>query len=498
MASQPFVSLAYGNPVTNRCPRSPKQTSTSTTSNNTTHVINTNASSIEPIVGNPANLPATFEPFGALFYTIMCLQLVAMFLNGSSTAFVDIAVLRKAQLAEEKNHSRRSELVEGTSETQQSCKRTNNNERRKQNQQPVSYGRQRFFGAFGVIIGVTVMSTSFDVFLRGASITCYASIFPIYVVFTLCYIVSAMFLYKGLSFENNGGEAGNLIEGVKGAVKKNISTIPTRMDEDKKNKEEEFEQDEKENIINVVNEIEKETGSDDDNTVETSCQDHFINTSDNRQQIYYKTLRHTLTRFDTVVFFLTVLVVGFVNAPIFLFLLLWIQDLGAPPSSPVYPLTFVVAALSGSIGYFFDEAIMKKLGGPLNTILVAVFAYAVRLWGTALIEDPWLVLPFQGLHLITFALFMTASLKQLNRSCPVTVLSTLTSVYRSIFEALASILSSTVGGAIMNSYGTRKMFMFYGWVAATWGVLFGVYVFIKRRHNNKNNIKNKKLMAEME
>ena len=81
---------------------------------------------------------------------------------------------------------------------------------------------------------------------------------------------------------------------------------------------------------------------------------------------------------------------------------------------------------------------------------------------------------------MSFVLFMGAGIEHLRESVPLEVISTMVSLYRSIFEALANIISSPVGGTIMKSYGNKAMFMSYGCLAAAWGVLFGVYVFKKQ------------------
>ena len=380
------------------------------------------------------SLEYIYQPYGTLFYIILLMQLATSFFNGSSTSFVDIAVMRKSQLAA---HHR-----------------------------PVNYGRQRFMGGLGVIIGVTVMNYSFDMF-PSASITCYTFMFPIYILLTLLYIVSAMFLYKGLSF----------VEDKKTSGEEDDKDQPLIKHTDDRNELSAISGDafSKETINNKDVLIDKLSNSEDSSSANSLQQEQ--QRAKASKDSYRKTLWKTLLQFDMMFFYITVFIVGYINAPFFIFLYVPLKELNA--TTAVFSLSFVISAATAMFGFFFSSRLIKVLGGPLRTMLCTILVYVTRGFAVSMVPNAWLVLPFQALHFCSFVLFMAACIEHLRERTPLVVMSTLVSLYRSIFEALATVVSSITGGMVMEKYGSRKMFMYYGCVAAVWGVVFGVYVLKK-------------------
>ena len=285
----------------------------------------------------------------------------------------------------------------------------------KKSRRPINYGHQRFIGAFGIMAGVTMMNASFDVFPRGVSITCYTSIFPIYIVLTFCYIVSAMFLYKGLSFEDDRNEQNENreptlnnhydkdTEKAENNVKEynmrdrtneeaatddkpmaitteNIKCNDKRVDPDQK---EYYKMKDEQTEKNYFANMEKE--------MEEDAEKHDIDQYN--KQSYKKTLRRTLVQFDTIFFYLTVLVVGFINTPFTLFLYVRLKELGATTS--IFSLSFVISASTAAVGFFYSTQLIKMMGGPLRTILITIIVFALRLFSVAAATEAWMVLPCQ-------------------------------------------------------------------------------------------------------
>ena len=456
MAGQPFISIKYGNPYTNRCPYSPLSADPATTMS--TMIVNSSTGLTgDQSAPNPPELsyanynnfsntmatpnPTTpesstyiYEPYGTLFYIILLMQLATSFFNGSSTSFIDIAVMRKSQIAA---HHR-----------------------------PVNYGRQRFMGGLGVIIGITVMNYSFDMFPT-AEITCYTFIFPIYVLLTVSYIVSAMFLYKGLSFlENKNTIAGEEFD-------KDAPLVIGDQNELSSIGRDTYSSKQTTNKKDALLTKDKLSISEDS----FSQQQHQEQQRPTSKDSYRKTLRSTLLQFDTVFFYITVFIVGYINAPFFIFIYVPLKELNA--TTAVFTLSFVISASTALFGFFFSSRIIKLLGGSLRTMLCTILVFVTRGFAVSMVPNAWLVLPFQALHFCSFVLFMAACIEHLREQTPLVVMSTLVSLYRSIFEALATVVSSITGGMVMEQYGSRKMFMYYGCVAAVWGVIFGVYVLKK-------------------
>uniref|UniRef100_A0A7M5V3N2 Major facilitator superfamily associated domain-containing protein n=2 Tax=Clytia hemisphaerica TaxID=252671 RepID=A0A7M5V3N2_9CNID len=104
--------------------------------------------------------------FGTLYFAMFSINFILSFAEGSAVGFVDSGTMRRSQLATTR---------------------------------PVAYGRQRMFSSFGGAFGILITNLAIDYF-PASNITCYTGIFVVYGLFTVCYCISTISLFQGLSF----------------------------------------------------------------------------------------------------------------------------------------------------------------------------------------------------------------------------------------------------------------------------------------------------------
>ena len=332
---------------------------------------------------NPNEPDTEKRRYGTLFFVMFFMQIVTLFFESSNMIFIDTATLRRSQLSENRK---------------------------------IEYGKQRFWGAFGSMSGITLTNLIIEYFPR-ANITCYTGLYITYVFFTFLVTVSLLFLYKGLSF--------------------------------------------------------KTASQDQDNEVK-------------KKQTFKKTLLKTLLQPDMLFFYLTTLICGMVYSTYTSFFYLHLRYLRAPPA--VFSLSIVIASAGGMFGFFFSNKIIKLIGGTWKTIVITFLAIAVRNATLAFIVNPWLILFAQTIHPFTFVLYMAVGLKHLKEVSPLPVLTTMVSLFISMFMGLGAIVGSSLSGVVFNSYGGHTTFLSACVLSFSWTlVLISFTVNVMKKSNDLEN-----------
>lgn len=168
MASQPFISIQYGDPEPNKCPLvSPTiahYQSPNGTNCNSTLSCHNNWTSIE--TQQPVNYVEDKIQFGTLFWVMFFINFAVCFCEGSAVAFIDTATVRKIQLSKHRN---------------------------------IHYGKQRMFASIGGAFGITITNLAIEYFPK-ADVTCYSGVFATFAIFSIIYAGFVLVLYRGVSF----------------------------------------------------------------------------------------------------------------------------------------------------------------------------------------------------------------------------------------------------------------------------------------------------------
>ena len=356
MGSPPFLSMRYGNSKINKCPLINKPTnpvpSLNCTTNYTSCTYMLTNSSFKPIT---TKVEPYQDKYGTLFFVMFFMLMAGSFFEGSGTAFIDTAIIRRAQL---------------------------------DRQRKIDYGRQRFFGGFGAMGGMTITNLLVEYFPK-ANVTCYNAVFVAYFIFSFLFTISVLLLYKGLSFKTENHHS------------------------------------------QIKDEMKKET--------------------------FRRLFWQNICQFDVLFFYLVGLAVGMMNTPFLSFFFLHLKELGS--SSIVLTLAIVIAAVSALIGFFFSFKIIKFIGGTWKTILLSTVTYTIRSFVLVVIVNPWYILIFQFLHLFSFVLFIAAGINHLKQTSPICIMTTMVSIFRSLFDGLGVLLGSSISGVVFNKYNGKMLFL---------------------------------------
>ena len=151
--SQLFISMTFGDPGSNQCPGKPSNVSATSSKNNSNSV------------GDTTRNLYTEEDRTVLFWIILFVNVAICFFEGSIASFLDVAVIRKIEMAPYK----------------------------------IDFGAQRKFGTIGYAIGVTVTKAIIDLEPQ-MSISCSSLIFAVYPVFIIMELICIEYNLSIVSF----------------------------------------------------------------------------------------------------------------------------------------------------------------------------------------------------------------------------------------------------------------------------------------------------------
>lgn len=111
---------------------------------------------------------------------------------------------------------------------------------------------------------------------------------------------------------------------------------------------------------------------------------------------------------NPTIFFLLILIFwlgtmwGFIESFLFWFLL----ELNSP--TYLLGLTVTVGSLVGLPFLYYARIIVNKIGHA-NILSIAVFTYMIRCVGASFLNDPWWIMPFETLEIVTYHLMWVAA-----------------------------------------------------------------------------------------
>eukprot|EP00111_Clytia_hemisphaerica_P024249 TCONS_00071479-protein len=250
------------------------------------------------------------------------------------------------------------------------------------------------------------------------NITCYSGLFLNYIACHIMMTISALFLYRGLSFKDENHQQQTL--------------------EEKKESKKSF------------------------------------------RKIFGK----SLIQFEVLFVYVLSAVGGALLGAYQSFLFLHLKEIGS--TQTVMTLSISIAAAAGIFGYFFSAKIIRFFGGPLRSIFVSLIFFGARCLGYALSPNGWILLIFQPLHILSYALFLTSGIQYMKETSPLIVITSMVSLFQTMFEGVGVLVGSSIGGVIFKNYGGRKLYLIFAFFALFWTMILGVYVFmIKKKRDNK-------------
>ena len=138
------------------------------------------------------------------------------------------------------------------------------------------------------------------------------------------------------------------------------------------------------------------------------------------------------------------------------FLLIFLRSLGA--GETLLGLTVAMQTFS-ELPFFSYSSVLLKRVGPRRLLCLAMVSYCVRSCLYAALHNPWLVLPIQLLHGVTFACAWIAGTECARQLAPPGLEATAQGVFFASYGGLGALAGYLVGGALYDAYGARTMFL---------------------------------------
>nr|XP_054754583.1 major facilitator superfamily domain-containing protein 6-like [Lytechinus pictus] len=149
--------------------------------------------------------------------------------------------------------------------------------------------------------------------------------------------------------------------------------------------------------------------------------------------------------------FITGISVGVISTYVFLFLV----ELSG--SHTIMGLTLTLTCVAQFPFMYFSTKLIGRLGHR-GVFVLTLFCYAVRLVGYSFLQNPWLVLPIEFLHGVTYGALWPACTSYVNLITPDNMLTTMQSITFGIKSGLGEGLGTLLGGVIYYQYGARNLF----------------------------------------
>ncbi|XP_066934838.1 major facilitator superfamily domain-containing protein 6-like [Clytia hemisphaerica] len=220
-----------------------------------------------------------------------------------------------------------------------------------------------------------------------------------------------------------------------------------------------------------------------------SFEDENHTMNEKEKQCFRKTFRRHLIQFEVILVYGIAFFGGVVYSSYKVLNFLYLKELSSP--SLVRTLTISIAGFSAIFGFFFSGKIIRILGGPLISLMVALIFFVVRYLGYTFAPTGWILLAFQPLHFLSFVLFVTSAITYVKETSPLIVITSMVSLFQTMFEGVGVLVGSSIGGVLFKNYGGRKVYLIYAFFALFWAMVLGVYIFIFK-DKNKNTTKSEK------
>ena len=170
-----------------------------------------------------------------------------------------------------------------------------------------------------------------------------------------------------------------------------------------------------------------------------------------------------------LVFLLVAIVAGFGATGLQSLLLMFLSDLGAPDF--LEGLALSLATVSEVPMFYASGTIIKRHGAP-TLMLASMAAFVIRSTLVSFLVNPWLVLPLQLLHGLTFAGAWAAGVEIARQNSPPGLETSAQSRFSLAYNGVGGLSGSIVGGLLYDSLGARTMYRIkaalFAVVASAW------------------------------
>lgn len=182
---------------------------------------------------------------------------------------------------------------------------------------------------------------------------------------------------------------------------------------------------------------------------------------------------------ETVCFATAVYIIGALTGLIWNYQFWFLQDLGA--TQTLMGLCVAVQCLVAEVPFFFFAGWFIKTFGYFNCLTGSFVAFTLRLGLYYILENPWMVLPIEVLHGLTFAVFYASMTGYASQNAPPGTEATMMGILGGLFEGLGVASGSLLGGVGFDKLGGRKTFLVAAVVSAICAPSLAIITIIQKR-----------------
>uniref|UniRef100_H3GMX7 Major facilitator superfamily (MFS) profile domain-containing protein n=1 Tax=Phytophthora ramorum TaxID=164328 RepID=H3GMX7_PHYRM len=175
---------------------------------------------------------------------------------------------------------------------------------------------------------------------------------------------------------------------------------------------------------------------------------------------------------DVLVLYIVVLLAGILGGHIDNYLFLWYFNLSGNDARLV-GVIIAVETISELPLFFFSNKIFERFGTP-RCIIFSVVAYGVRMMVYTYAHNPWVWLPFEALHGMTFGLLWAAFTNYVFQSSPEGTEGTMIGLLTAVQKGMGAACSTLMGGYVYEHFGGRVMWGIGAFVVFPLTILFSL------------------------
>ncbi|KAG7394360.1 hypothetical protein PHYBOEH_005266 [Phytophthora boehmeriae] len=175
-----------------------------------------------------------------------------------------------------------------------------------------------------------------------------------------------------------------------------------------------------------------------------------------------KSLKAILNQHDVLLLFMVVILAGVMGGLIDNFLFLYLFNMSG--NNPHIVGVVIAIETVSELPFFFHANKIFERFGTAKCIAISLIAYGIRMITYAYVQHPWLVLPIETLHGLTYGLLLAAFTNYVYQAAPKGAEGTMIGVLAAVQRGMGGGLSTLVGGWIYGAWGGRTMWGIAGFI----------------------------------
>ena len=202
--------------------------------------------------------------------------------------------------------------------------------------------------------------------------------------------------------------------------------------------------------------------------------------ADNTKGIEKKSKKHQLCDVlrepGTILMLVSVLLFGILWSTFFGYLFLFMREqMGS--SKTAMGVSELVGGLSQTLFYPLTAPTIKRLGGPIISMLVAVFGWSCTLLFTSFIRNPWLVILPQFIQGASGALSRASMAQFTSDVSPKDVYITMFSLMTAVYQGVGGVIGGAVFGVVYQEFGGSTTYICVSAIGFCWVAVMGFLLF---------------------